>query len=123
MTQQTKRRAPQAPTWWWQRAQSGVYLLHFDQRICDSHPCQHYIGYSRNINRRLDAHMDGQGARLVRVACERGITWRLARVWLGDRSLERQLKNRKNAPQLCPICQAEGRDAAALVDTTSDIPF
>ncbi|NJO82551.1 MAG: endonuclease [Blastochloris sp.] len=100
-----------------------MYLLHFDARICPTHPCQHYLGYSDDINRRMAMHQRGRGARLVRVARERGITWRLVRIWPGDRRLERYLKQLKNAPKLCPICQAEGRGTEPLVDTTSAIPF
>lgn len=111
------------PEWWYQQRPSGVYLLHFDQRICPTHPCQHYLGYSDDINHRMAMHQRGRGARLVRVAQERGITWRLVRIWPGDQRLERHLKNRKNAPHLCPICQAEARQASVVVDTTSDIPF
>ena len=33
-----------------------------------------------------------------------GIRFRVARLWHGDRGLERRLKDRKDAPQLCPIC-------------------
>jgi hypothetical protein len=34
----------------------------------------------------------GQGARLMEVCFERGIEWKLAGAWLGDRELERRLK-------------------------------
>lgn len=32
-------------------------------------------------------------------------SFRVARTWRGDRNFERRLKNRKNAPRLCPICR------------------
>jgi hypothetical protein len=50
----------------------------------------------------------GRGTRLVEVATERGITFEVVRVWRGDRGRERRLKNRKEGPTLCPICNPEG---------------
>lgn len=81
-----------------------VYLLHFNKPINPARPCRHYIGFCKSLPDRLKAHENGQGARLTAVAIERGITWRVAATWEGDRQLERQLKRRKNAPKLCPIC-------------------
>lgn len=82
-----------------------VYLLHFEQQIAPGrHTCQHYIGYADNLPTRLQEHATGRGARLTQVARERGIGWRVARVWPGNRTLERRLKNRKDAPHLCPLC-------------------
>lgn len=51
-------------------------------------------------------HRLGRGARLCEVAKERGITFKVAEVWMGDRSLERQLKRQKNSRRFCPICNA-----------------
>ncbi len=84
------------------------YLLHFDKPIADGHPCQHYLGWSENLVERLKAHKDGLGARLTQVAKERGIGWTLAAVWSGvTREFERKLKNRRNAPKMCPVCKAK----------------
>jgi predicted GIY-YIG superfamily endonuclease len=81
------------------------YLLHFDKPISPNHTCQHYLGYSDNLVERLIRHRKGNGARLVQVANERGIKWKLVKIWPdGDRKLERKLKNWKNSPRLCPIC-------------------
>jgi predicted GIY-YIG superfamily endonuclease len=82
-----------------------VYLLHFENPISDSHTCQHYIGSTGNIEQRLKEHRQGKGARLTQVASERGINFILAWVWEGDKKKERKLKNRKNAPKLCPFCR------------------
>lgn len=84
-----------------------VYLLHFSRPICPGHPCRHYLGYtSRTLSQRLAEHRSGRGARLVEVATERGIDFVVARTWKGNRHLERTLKNRKNAPKLCPLCDS-----------------
>lgn len=87
------------------QTQGYVYLLHFEAPIAPGvHTCQHYIGYAHDLEQRLREHQTGHGARLTQVARQRGIPWKLARLWHGDRTLERRLKNRKNTPTLCPIC-------------------
>lgn len=81
-----------------------VYLLHFHQPISPNHTAQHYLGFAYDLERRIQQHRQGRGARLCEVAAERGIDFTLARVWIGDRCLERQLKRRKSSPRLCPFC-------------------
>ena len=82
-----------------------VYLLHFDEPYRHA---RHYIGYTDNLTWRLHLHNIGRGARLLEVVHSAGITWQLARTWEGDRKLERRLKNRHEAPRLCPICNPKG---------------
>ena len=80
---------------------STIYLLHLDKPLRHA---RHYVGLADDLQARLERHASGQGARMLAVCVERGITWRLARTWQGDRKLERQLKRRKDAPQICPVC-------------------
>ena len=95
------------------KCKSGVYLLHFHSPLGHA---SHYLGYADDIDRRIAMHHEGRGARLTQVARERGITFTLARVWEGqDRNFERRLKNRKNAPKLCPYCNGQF--------TTNDVNF
>jgi predicted GIY-YIG superfamily endonuclease len=82
-----------------------VYLIHFDTPL---HHARHYLGWTTNLKARLEAHRRGNGARLMEVITEAGITWRLARTWEGGRELERHLKRQKNSPRFCPICQEKG---------------
>lgn len=82
-----------------------IYLIHFDSPLAHA---RHYLGYTKNLAQRLEAHRAGTGARLMQVVTERGIGWQLARTWQGGRTDERKLKNRKKASQLCPICR-QGR--------------
>ncbi|WP_346294350.1 endonuclease [Sphaerothrix gracilis] len=86
---------------------TGCYLLHFEQPISSLHTTRHYLGWSSDIESRIAHHQAGEGSKLCQVAKARGIGFTLARTWAGDRSLERRLKNRKNSPRLCPICQAQ----------------
>jgi hypothetical protein len=85
-----------------------VYLVHLDQRMGSAHPrggCRHYIGTtSVGVDRRLAVHREGRGSRLLAAANARGIGYHVARTWPGGREVERQLKNQRNAPRLCPAC-------------------
>ena len=81
----------------------GIYLIHFDTPYKHA---QHYVGFAKDIAKRLKKHQSGQGARLVQVIQLEGITWQLARIWKdGDRNKERSLKNSGSARRYCPICQ------------------
>jgi len=78
-----------------------VYLIHFSEAYRHA---KHYVGWTNDLDARLKEHADGHGARLLAVLKSAGITWRCVRTWPGGRKLERQLKNRKEAPKLCPVC-------------------
>jgi len=86
-----------------------VYLLHFNQPYRHA---QHYIGYceEEHLKERFERHLKGNGAKLIQVVTQAGITLEIARTWPGaDRTFERQLKNRKKSKDLCPICRANKR--------------
>lgn len=82
-----------------------VYLIHFDKPFRHA---RHYIGWASDLDGRLAHHRKGTGANLLKHVARAGIGWVLARTWEGDRTMERRLKNRKNAAQLCPICRGMG---------------
>lgn len=85
----------------------AVYLLHIEPAI---HHARHYTGYcdDNRLDTRIAEHEAGQGARLCEVARERGCELVLVRVWQGqDRKFERALKDRKNTPRYCPLCNPE----------------
>ncbi len=86
---------------------SGCYLLHFHR---PHQHARHYLGYSHDISARLEAHKEGQGARLVEVVVGSGNGFQLVRTWEGaTRTDERRLKNSKNSPRLCPVCSPNRR--------------
>jgi hypothetical protein len=89
-----------------------VYLIHFDRPIGNpNNPrghAQHYIGYSDNLAERLLDHAKGQGSAIMAYLAQTGIGWLVTRTWMGGRTFERKLKNRKNAKAICPICQCKG---------------
>ena len=76
-----------------------VYLLHFDRKL---HHTGHYLGSADHLDRRLAQHRADRGG-FIELITQAGIRFRLARTWEGDRTLERRLKRRKEAPRLCPI--------------------
>ena len=78
-----------------------VYLIHFERRYKHA---GHYLGYSSDLVSRIRAHRLGQGARLLQVVNDAGIRWFVVRIWDGGYDLEHALKARRNAPQLCPVC-------------------
>lgn len=84
----------------------GCYLIHFEQK---HRHAQHYIGCSEHIAWRIQRHLNNTGAALLRHLNRLGIGWNVVRVWEtkceSERySLEKQLKSRKKAAELCPIC-------------------
>lgn len=82
-----------------------VYLIHFNRAYKHA---RHYLGFSTDLDKRITDHLAGQGARLMEVVSGAGIEWKLARTWRGGRTLERRLKNRKDAPAICPLCSGKG---------------
>lgn len=89
------------------------YLLHFDKRLVGVpvspdnkvQYAQHYLGWAKDPVTRLAEHAAGQGARLLQVAQDAGITWELVYIWPEvDRYFERRLKGRGSRGRLCPVC-------------------
>ncbi len=83
-----------------------VYLLHFDQPYKHA---RHYVGWARNVKRRLAEHAAGRGARLLAVVRDAGIGWQLARLWPGSRARERQIKRQGGHARQCPLCGVRPR--------------
>lgn len=85
-----------------------IYILHFNDPAGKMHHARHYTGYvtfPEHLPTRLKEHDMGRGARLMQVVAEREVDWMLARVMPGDKNRERQLKNSRNIPDYCPVCQ------------------
>ena len=97
------------------------YLLHLSRPLGNTQNAramaQHYSGWAddpdgdgQGLERRIAEHLAGRGAKITRAAVERGITIELVAVWRAPLAFEKQLKRRKEAPRLCPICcKAHGR--------------
>jgi hypothetical protein len=95
----------------------GVYLLHFDKPYLQA---RHYIGYSDDMERRIEAHRDGYGAKLTRALVRAGIGFQVARIWEGgDRTFERKLHDYSKSPNLCPLCNPNALNIYSIVSTPS----
>lgn len=86
-----------------------VYQAHFSRPISPDHTCQHYFGSAMDLVKRVRIHRERPDARLMQVAKERDISFQIVRTWQvpdGEslRAAERKIKNQKNGPRLCPIC-------------------
>lgn len=99
-----------------------VYLLHFDRPYKHA---KHYLGFVASpelLDKRMEKHKGGTGAKLMDVITKAGIGFSIARLWPdGDRNFERQLKNQKNTPRLCTICNpnaVKGKENEHLSDVT-----
>ena len=94
-----------------------VYLLHFDRSYRHA---GHYIGFTQNLEQRLDEHRAGRGSPLIAAAIADGIAFELTAIWEGDRHAERRLHRQKNTRvRLCPVCMAEASSVA--VDAPVDL--
>lgn len=80
-----------------------VYLIHFDEPFKHA---RHYLGYAKNLEKRLEHHRRGTGARLMRAIGPAQISWSVVRTWEGDGNLEQKLK-RQHRRHLCPVCRGE----------------
>jgi len=58
------------------RAKGTVYLIHFSEAYQHA---RHYLGFTDDLDARLEAHRSGHGARLMAVIQSAGITWRCVR--------------------------------------------
>jgi hypothetical protein len=87
-----------------------TYLVHLDRPLGGPvHFAQHYVGHTQNLDRRLETHRAGLGARILAAANQRGIGYDVVRTWPGGREVERRIKAHHNAPRLCPACAGGGR--------------
>lgn len=86
------------------------YLLHFEKPYKHA---RHYLGWTNDLESRMNAHLEGTGARLLEVITENGIGFSLVRTW-PDTTLndERKLKSMKKNVKLCPLCTPRERKTA-----------
>lgn len=84
-----------------------VYLIHLEEPYKHA---QHYIGYTKNLQKRMYDHELGtRGSKFLKAVREAGINFSVVRTWDGDRSLERKLKKQKKSRLLCPICREKAK--------------
>jgi predicted GIY-YIG superfamily endonuclease len=70
-----------------------VYIIHIAEKIGR---CQHYIGYTKDLERRIKEHQGKNGSPLLNEANKRGIKWEVVvKIPNGDRETEKRLKSYK----------------------------
>lgn len=84
----------------------AVYLIHFDKPFKHA---KHYLGYAKDVPKRVARHRSGAGAKLLRAVQQAGIGWEVVRIWPeGGRATERKLKGYGGRSKLCPVCRGKG---------------
>lgn len=79
-----------------------VYLLHLQSPVANH--ARHYVGYTKNLIKRVRRHRKGDGSKLLAHSRD----FLIARVWMHQgRKFERQLHNYKKSKKLCPICSGQ----------------
>jgi predicted GIY-YIG superfamily endonuclease len=78
-----------------------IYVLHFDEKYKHA---GHYLGYTNNVERRMQQHRSGHSVPLMDAVNAAGIPWMLAATFKGDKAMEKALRHRKNTPRFCPQC-------------------
>jgi hypothetical protein len=92
------------------------YLIHFEERIgADGrNGAQHYIGWTSDLDARMESHRKGHGARIMAHLKTQGIGWQLVRIYENwTRDDERRRKNVGHYDRDCPECRAEDTDLVA----------
>jgi predicted GIY-YIG superfamily endonuclease len=80
----------------------------------------HYLGSTINLEARLELHRHGNGARLMEVVNQAGISWHVSRIWQCEspeaaRLLEAKLKRQHHDGRLCPTCKHRAPDPLAML--------
>lgn len=79
-----------------------LYLIHFERPLAHA---RHYLGWTQDLDKRLDAHRAGWGGKLMRAVGVAGIPWSVVWTGPGDRNRERLIKNRGSLVRCCPTCK------------------
>lgn len=86
-----------------------VYIIHFDRPwiTSDGRTLEHYVGFSKQVEKRLHHHRKGSGANFLREAITRGISFRLVVRFSGTKRDERRLKVTGHIKKYCPCCNPD----------------
>ncbi len=107
------------------QVEGTVYLLHFETPYKHA---RHYMGFAYNVERRIEEHRNGNGARLMQAVVGAGIDFVIARTWEGcteaDEARLKDRRERKPSPAMrktsskrgkggsrfCPICKEQKKN-------------
>lgn len=84
-----------------------IYILEFQPAF---HHARFYVGFSESpdIQKRIDQHNKGTGAKICRAAVQQGHHLHLVTTFPGDRTVERLIKRLHNTPRLVAKIRREG---------------
>ena len=83
-----------------------VYIIHLAKSLAGSNS-RHYVGFSRQVEKRLYHHRKGTGSNFLREANRQGIPYALVVIFAGTKRDERKLKNTHNTAKYCPCCNPD----------------
>jgi len=83
-----------------------VYIIHLARPLASSNS-RHYVGFSKQPDKRLFHHRKGTGSNFLREANQQGIAYCLVVLQTGTKHDERKLKNTHNSAKYCPCCNPD----------------
>lgn len=85
-----------------------VYVLHFSLPVGNpnGHQARHYVGWAKDVDRRMGDHAMGNGAKITAAAVEAGAVLHVVHTRPGTRDDERILHNQGHLARLCPLCRS-----------------
>jgi predicted GIY-YIG superfamily endonuclease len=86
------------------KTKGTCYLLHFSRPYKHA---RHYLGWTVDLQSRLDAHLEGTGSRLMEVITEEGISFECVRIWPGMTLRDEKKLKAQHSVKLCPVCRGE----------------
>jgi len=86
-----------------------VYILHFNiPYIKSGKAFRHYVGYTKDLDKRLRLHREGRGSKWVKFMLQHGSDFVVSRTWEFDTQQDARRKEIKikngHASKYCPLC-------------------
>ena len=82
----------------------SVYLLHFNRPYRHA---RHYVGFTRDLERRVARHQIGHGSPLIRAAGHAGIKVKIVRVWHNVTTRFERRVHKMQKRFVCPSCAGD----------------
>jgi len=83
-----------------------VYIIHLARPLQGSNS-RHYVGFSKQPDKRLFHHRKSTGSNFLREANQQGIPYALVVLQTGTKHDERKIKNTHNSAKYCPCCNPD----------------
>lgn len=83
-----------------------IYIIEIEPPLAHA---RFYLGYAKDVEKRLSKHLSGQGADIIRAAIERHRNLRLVVLMEGDRETEAKYKRQKSNRRIVERYRNENR--------------